>query len=455
MARAPGDRDLLRLVPSVDALLRTDAGRKGGEKFGRPLLKLAVQRVLEDVRLGAENGREPPEDDVVLARAVRLAAMSWYGLSPIINATGVVLHTGLGRAPLPDRAARAAAQAARNYVDLELDRETGKRGKRTTRAEIMLTALTGAEDGIVVNNNAAALLLVLSTLARRKEVPVSRGELIEIGGEFRLPEIMASSGAKLVEVGTTNRTRAGDFAAAITERTGMLLKVHPSNFRVTGFAETPRADELAGLAREAGVPFLYDLGSGLLDRYPGVPEEEPSATEALARGTDLVCFSGDKLLGGPQAGIVLGRSDLIERLRRNPIARALRADKMQVAALEAVLRLYTTGRRDELPLWQLLEAPSGRIKDRAASMALELPGARARKCESVVGGGSLPGYSVSSWAVEVAVMRAPAIASRLRTGSPPVLCRIEDDMLVFDLRTVPPDEDDRLLRAIRYALEQG
>jgi L-seryl-tRNA(Ser) seleniumtransferase len=455
MARASGDRDLLRRVPSVDALLRTDAGRKGSERFGRPLLKLAVQRVLDEVRTGAENGQEPPEDDIVLARAVRLAAMSWYGLSPVVNATGVVLHTGLGRAPLPDRAARAAAQAARNYVDLELDRESGKRGRRSTRAEIMLTALTGAEDAIVVNNNAAALLLALSALARRREVPVSRGELIEIGGEFRLPDIMAASGAKLVEVGTTNRTRASDFRAAITERTGMLLKVHPSNYRVTGFAQTPRAEELAELARSAGIPFFYDLGSGLLDRYPGVPEEEPAATQALAQGADLVCFSGDKLLGGPQAGILLGSHALVERLRRNPVARAVRVDKMQVAALEAVLRLYTTDRRDELPLWRLLDMPTGKIKDRAATLALELPGARARKSESVVGGGSLPGYSVPSWAVEVAVMRAPAIASRLRTGSPPVLCRVEDDMLVFDLRTVPPEEDDRLLRAIRYALEQG
>src|SRR5438270_1859821 len=239
MARTTGSRKGLRRIPSVDALLRTHAGAKGSDRFGRSLMKLAVNRVLEDIRASVERGHQPPEDDVILARAVRLAAMNWYGISPIINATGVVLHTGLGRAPLPDRAARAAAQAARNYVDLELDRESGKRGKRTTRAEIMLTALTGAEDGIVVNNNAAALLLVLSTLARRKEVPVSRGELIEIGGEFRLPEIMASSGAKLVGVGTTNRTREADFAAAITERTGMLLKVHPSNFRVTGFAETP------------------------------------------------------------------------------------------------------------------------------------------------------------------------------------------------------------------------
>jgi L-seryl-tRNA(Ser) seleniumtransferase len=241
----------------------------------------------------------------------------------------------------------------------------------------------------------------------------------------------------------------------MSERTGLILKVHPSNYRVVGFAETPTAEQLAALGRERQVPFLYDLGSGLLDRYPGVPTEEPSAVEALAAGADLVCFSGDKLLGGPQAGVILGRTDLVDRLRRNPIARAVRVDKMQVAALEAVLRLYATGRREELPMWQLLDAPPEELRARATTLASGLPGANARPSEAVVGGGSLPGYGIPSWAVEVAVLRAQSIAARLRAGSPSVFCRVDDDMLVFDLRTVPPEEDERLLRAIRYALEQG
>ena len=266
---------------------------------------------------------------------------------------------------------------------------------------------------------------------------------------------MAASGAKLVEVGTTNRTRITDFRAALGEKTGLLLKVHPSNFRVTGFAETPRADQMAELAKRHGVPFLYDVGSGLLDRFSGMPPDEPAATEALGAGADLVCFSGDKLLGGPQAGIVLGRGDLVDALRRNPIARAVRVDKMQVAALEAVLRLYTIGRREELPMWRLMKTPAGALKDRASKLARELPGARARKSDGAVGGGSVPGYVLPSWAVEVAALRAGPIASRLRTGRPPVFCRVEDDMLVFDLRTVPPEDDPKLLRAIRYALEQG
>jgi len=454
MARATTSGELRR-IPSVDSLLRTEAARRASEQFGRPLVKLAVNEVLDRARGDAARGTPPPEDEVLLARAVRFAALHWYGLSPVLNATGVILHTGLGRAPLPERAAHAAAEAARGYVDLEVDRETGARGRRTTKAEAMLVALTGAESALVVNNNAAALLLALTALARRKEVPVSRGELIEIGGEFRLPDIMSASGAKLVEVGTTNRTRISDFRAAMNGKTGALLKVHPSNYRVTGFAETPRADQLAAVAKHHRVPFVYDLGSGLLDRFSGMPPDEPAATEALAAGADVVCFSGDKLLGGPQAGIVLGRADLVDALRRNPLARALRVDKMQIAALEAVLRLYTTGRRQDLPTWRLLQTPSSELRSRASKLAQELPGAQARKSNATVGGGSVPGYAVPSWAVEVSVMRPDAMATRLREGRPPVFCRVEDGALVFDLRTVPAERDADILRAIRYALEQA
>ncbi len=448
-------RGELRRIPSVDSLLRTDAARRVCEQFGRPLMKLAIKEVLDAARRDAARGIAPPDDEVLLARAARFTALHWYGLSPVLNATGVILHTGLGRAPLPERAAHAAAEAARGYVDLEVDRETGARGRRTTKAEAMLVALTGAEAALVVNNNAAALLLALTALARRREVPVSRGELIEIGGEFRLPDIMAASGAKLVEVGTTNRTRISDFQKAVNEKTAALLKVHPSNYRVTGFAETPAADQLAGLATKHGVPLIYDLGSGLLDRFSGIPDDEPAATEALAAGADVVCFSGDKLLGGPQAGILLGRAENLETLRRNPLARALRVDKMQIAALEAVLRLYTTGRRTELPTWRLLRTPSTELKARASKLAHELPGAQARKSNATVGGGSVPGYVVPSWAVELSVMRPDAIATRLREGRPPVFCRVEDGCLAFDLRTVPSDRDGDLLRAIRYALEQA
>lgn len=390
-----------------------------------------------------------------MARALNLAARTVFGLSPVINATGVVLHTNLGRAPLPEGAVKAVAKAARSYSDLEVDRETGKRGRRTTRAEFLLTSLTGAPDALVVNNNAAALLLALAALAKRKDVLVSRGELIEIGGEFRLPEIMAASGAKLVEVGTTNRTRLTDYRKALSERTGLILKVHPSNYRVVGFAEAPDVGRLAELAHGAGIPVLYDIGSGLLRRTPGVPVDEPAAAESLQAGADLVCFSGDKLLGGPQAGIVVGRRDLVDRLRRHPIARAVRVDKMTVAALEAVLRLHASGRRGELPTWRSLTATASSLRSRVSAIATELPGARTGRGEAAAGGGSLPGYAIDSQVVRLDHLAHPEeLAARLRLGNPPVFCRLDEGALVFDLRTVEPGDDERLVRAVRYALSQ-
>jgi L-seryl-tRNA(Ser) seleniumtransferase len=446
-----------RKIPSVDALLRSEPGKRAAETFGRALLKRTLTQTLDSVRGGAERGVDPPQEDVIMARAVGLASRAATGLNPVINATGVVLHTGLGRAPLPDRAAKAAVRAARGYSDLEIDRVTGARGRRTSRTELILAALTGAEGALVVNNGAAGLLLSLAALARGKQVLVSRGELIEIGGEFRIPDIMAASGAKLVEVGTTNRTRPSDYRSAITSKTALVLKVHPSNYRVVGFTATPSAADLSGLASKAGIPFLYDLGSGLLDRYSGVPSDEPSAREALSDGADLLVFSGDKLLGGPQAGIVLGRADLVERLRRNPIARAVRVDKMQVAALESVLMMYATGAHADLPVWRMLDEPREDVRRRAERLAQlldgELEGAHVRPSEATVGGGSMPGYAVPSWAVEVRVPDPEVMSARLRAGSPPVFCRVNEKGVVFDVRTVTEEALPDLTRAIQYALE--
>jgi L-seryl-tRNA(Ser) seleniumtransferase len=446
--------DVRRRLPSVDSLLRSPPGRRAAEQFGRAVVKRALREVLDSGRAAATRGRPPPDDEILMARAVGLAARMTYGLSRVVNATGVVLHTNLGRAPLPEDAVRAAGRAARRYSDLEVDRASGRRGRRTTRAEFLLCALTGAEDALVVNNNAAALLLALSALARRKEVPVSRGELIEIGGEFRLPEIMAASGARLVEVGTTNRTRLTDYSRALSDRTALFLKVHPSNYRVLGFTDIPGLGELAGLGRDRGIPLLYDVGSGLLGRYAGVPVEEPAVDEALQGGADLVCFSGDKLLGGPQAGIVLGRRDLVDRLRRHPIARAVRVDKMTVAALEAVLRLYAAGRRGEIPAWRFITASAASLRSRATALATRLPGARTVRGESAAGGGSLPGYGIPSHLVRVEVPHPERLAARLRIGNPSVFCRVEEGALLFDLRAVDPEDDDRLLRAVHYALSQ-
>jgi L-seryl-tRNA(Ser) seleniumtransferase len=450
----PEEDDARRRLPSVDALLRSLPARKAAQKFGRPVVKHALQLILAEVRRDARNGGGVPPEGVILARAFGAAARQSYGISEVINATGVVLHTGLGRAPLPDTAARAAARVAHGYSDLEVDRESGARGRRTSRAEGLLIALTGAEDALVVNNNAAALLLALAALADRKDVLVSRGELIEIGGEFRLPDIMEASGARLVEVGTTNRTRPADFTRALSRRTGLILKVHPSNYRVVGFTNTTPLGKLAEIAHSARVPLLYDVGSGLLDRYPEVPPEEPAVTEALAGGADLVAFSGDKLLGGPQAGVVTGRADLVDRLRRHPMARALRVDKMTVAALESVLRLYATGRRERVPLWELLSVPQAALVARARALAGVFRKATARRSMAVAGGGSLPGHGVPSAEVLLPVGEPEQLAARLRQGRPAVFCRTEEGALVFDLRTVPRRDDDRLVRAIRYALEQ-
>ena len=393
--------------------------------------------------------------DTVLALAVERAAREVHGVDEAINATGILLHTGLGRAPLHPDAARAAVRASTGYADLEVDRATGTRGKRTRRAEAMLCALTGAQDVIAVNNNAGALLLTIASLARRKEVVVSRGELIEIGGEFRLPDIMTAAGAKLVEVGTTNRTRLADYRRAIGPRTGLVLKVHPSNFRVVGFAQTVPAADLAALASDAGVPFAFDVGSGLLDHVAGISPDEPTVVEALRAGAGLVCFSGDKLLGGPQAGFAAGDARLVARLRSNPIARAVRMDKMNVAALEATLRLHATGRRSELPLWTMLSASPRSLRARANALARRFDGAEARASEAAFGGGSLPGHGIASAAVRLPSAAPEELAARLRLGRPSVFCRTGDGEVTFDLRAVPPADDERLARAIRYALDQG
>jgi L-seryl-tRNA(Ser) seleniumtransferase len=454
---AQGRAGLRRSIPSVDALLRSAPGARIADAVGRPLLKQSLTTVLADLRADAANGVAPPEEDVILARAAQLASTVVSGLTPAINATGVILHTGLGRAPLPADAAKAAAKVARSYSDLEIDRARGVRGKRTTRAEALVTAITGAEAAFVVNNNAAALLLMLAAIARRKEVLVSRGELIEIGGEFRLPEIMSASGAKLVEVGTTNRTRIGDYRSAVTERTGAILKVHPSNYRVVGFSAAPTTKALSDVARARGVPLLYDLGSGLLRRTPGLPDDEPAARDALADGADLTCFSGDKLLGGPQAGIVVGRADLVELLRKHPLARALRVDKMQVAALESVLRAHETGRERELPVRRMVNESSATVRQRAQVLeeALDggLEGAHVEASNATVGGGSMPGHTLPSWSVFLDVADPPEFAARLRTGAVPVFCRVEETAVSFDLRTVADEEIPHLARAITYALE--
>jgi L-seryl-tRNA(Ser) seleniumtransferase len=449
--------DVRRKVPSVDSLLRSDPARRATSTLGRPLVKRMLEDVLSEVRSAAAEGERPPPDEVLLARALGRASRAAHGMVPVINATGVILHTNLGRAPLPERAARAVARAARSYTDIEVDRQTGRRGRRGGHAETLLTALTGAEAAMVVNNCAAALLLAMATLARGKPVLVSRGELIEIGGEFRIPDILAASGARLTEVGTTNRTKIGDYRAAVTDKTGLILKVHPSNYRLVGFTAAADASELSSLARAHGIPFLFDIGSGLLHHGHGHPSDEPAVSDALRQGADLVTFSADKLLGGPQAGILVGRADLVERLRRHPIARAVRVGRMQMAALEQVLAMITTGREAELPVFRMLRESPEIVRSRAQLLSEtiggELEGARVVRCESAVGGGSMPGTSLPSWGVRVQVPDAPAFAARLRTGTPSAFCRMEDRFILLDCRTITDVQVPHLARAVHYALE--
>ncbi len=413
----------------------------------RELVVDEARELLAAVREGAA----PPSDWPAAVRA-RVDARLAPVLRPVINATGVVLHTNLGRAPLGPRAQAHLAAVTSGWCNLEIDLESGERGERLAGVAGRLCRLTGAEAATAVNNNAAAVLLVLTALARGREVIVSRGELVEIGGSFRVPDVIAAGGARLVEVGTTNRTRARDFAEAITPATAAILRVHPSNFRVTGFTESPDGAELLALGRAAGVPVLEDLGSGALAEGLG----ETTVREALAHA-DLVCFSGDKLLGGPQSGLIVGRADLVGAARKHPMYRALRLDRLVLAALEGTLADYEAG--GVPPAVAMLREPAGALRQRAESFAARLREggwkARVVASEGAAGGGSLPGVALPGWSVGLAVPEVDGLAARLRTGRPAVLARVNEGELRLDLRTVPPGEEGALLSARAQARAAG
>jgi L-seryl-tRNA(Ser) seleniumtransferase len=448
------DADLLRKLPQVDAVLREAAAVVVIEEWGPALARRFAQEEIDRDREAARRGVEPAGASDVAARvAARAEDLGRRRIRRVINATGVVLHTNLGRAPLSADALDAVNDAA-GYSALEFDVASGERASRAPVAAALLAALTGAEDALVVNNNAGALLLALAALARGREVIVSRGELIEIGGEFRLPEVMEASGAVLREVGTTNRTHSRDYRNAMSDRTALVLKVHPSSFKVVGFtAEPPIADVIA-IAHEAGVPVLFDVGSGLLnpdDRLPG----EPDASSAIAAGCDLVCFSGDKLLGGPQAGVLAGKRSLIEACRRNPIARAVRADKLTLAAMEATVIAHARGTADELPVMGAVAASAGSIRERAARCAAAIgPLATVIDGNSVTGGGSLPEQAMPTALVALSIERPTMLAAALRDSDPPIVARIEHDRVVIDLRTVAPAEDASICDAVIRALSR-
>jgi L-seryl-tRNA(Ser) seleniumtransferase len=455
----------LRQLPKIDELMLFLEKRGLFRQVPREIVREACRSAVLDLRnriLGDERKESPLPDLPKVAEAVekRMLALRSPRLKRVVNATGVILHTNLGRAPLSREAVRRVAEVAGGYSNLEFDLEKGERGLRYDHIRELLLALTGAEEALVVNNNAAAVLLALNTLAEGREAVVSRGELVEIGGEFRIPEVMEKSGVRLREVGSTNRTRLGDYERAVTDQTGLILKVHTSNFRMVGFTEEADISELVALGRRTGIPVMHDLGSGcLIDLSPYGLEREPVVREIVATGPDVVTFSGDKLLGGPQAGIILGRRDSLERIRKNPLNRALRIDKLTLAALEATLVSYLDPARAlvDLRILKALTEPPAEVRKRARRLmglirrsGVEGITLALRRGTAMAGGGSLPGRDIPTWLVGVkhAGLSPASLGERLRRLPLPVVARIADEEVLLDSRTL----DDGDLRAVRDAL---
>ncbi len=451
----------LRNLPSVDKVLSHQEIKELAEEYSREAVLALVRKEIEKARVAIHSGQSSPPLRELLQNIRHSAELLWRaGPQPVINATGVILHTNLGRAPLSQEAMTALNQAAAGYSNLEYDLLGGERGNRMEHVEHLLCQLTGAEGALVVNNNASAILLALKALAENREVVVSRGEAVEIGGGFRIPDVLRQSGAQLVEVGTTNRTYIGDYEQIISEKTAALLKVHTSNFKVMGFTYSPSLEELISLGRSLQIVLLYDLGSGcLLDTTQFGLAPEPTPQESIARGVDLVFFSGDKLLGGPQAGIVIGKEEWINQLKRHPLTRALRIDKLCLAALAATLLHYIKEEApSKIPVWCMITTPLSSLEQRALAWA-EAVGERATIItgESTIGGGSLPGETLPTklLALSRGEESIDGLAQRLRQGEPPVIGRIEEDRLLLDPRTVLPEEDEPLLNTLRNALKSS
>jgi L-seryl-tRNA(Ser) seleniumtransferase len=460
--------EALRSLPSVEQTrqaLEIQLREQHIEPLPPAALVNAARASIERARAAILAGNSAPTQADILAAAVMLVRESTHShLRPVINAAGAILNTNLGRAPLSQRAIQRISEIASGYSNLEFDLEAGERGSRQSHTRNLLRALAGTEDALVVNNNAAATLLVLATLAAGREVIVSRGELVEIGGGFRVPDILAQSGARLVEVGTTNRVRVADYANAITPDTALVLSVHPSNFRIIGFTQSPTLVELATLAHERNLPLIRDLGSGaVFDTNRWGLAHESSIQDCVRAGIDVICFSGDKLLGGPQAGIIVGKRSLLERIERHPLMRAMRCDKLTLAALEATLQSYQDGSAEtELPVWRAITTPLDETRARASrwvqALGEEGISAEVISGETTIGGGSLPGETLPtalcaiparSASIEVDATR---LARFLRNGSPSVVARVVRDQVIFDPRTVAPEQDDALVAAIVRAM---
>ncbi len=454
--------DAYRALPSVDELLQNHTLRDYERKVGRAVVVDAVRAALDSARQEIRAGRAAPMPALLLdAITERIEQIIRPTLKRVVNATGVILHTNLGRAPLAQDAIAAIQDAASSYSNLEYDLGAGERGSRYVHAEELLKKLTGAEAALVVNNNAAAVMFILRAFAEQREVIVSRGQLVEIGGGFRVPDVLSQSGARMVEVGTTNRTRIADFENAITENTGVLLRVHPSNFRVIGFTEEVSLQEMSALGRKHNLPVVDDLGSGaLLDTAAYGLAHEPMPQESLQAGADLVAFSGDKLLGGPQAGIIVGKQEFIAKLKKHPLARALRVDKLTLAALQATLLHYLKNQAaQKIPVWQMISAKTDALEKRANEWSERWKkfGLDAQVIEtlSTVGGGSLPGETLTTRAVALAVASPDAFLTKLRANYPPIVARIENNRVIIDPRTILPHDENALLDGVERATRIG
>jgi len=446
----------LRSLPPVDQMLNNPQVEQWTLDYGRPLTLNAVRETLALVRERfPKDGRIPDQDELVEEVGRKLKSWTAPTLQPVINASGVILQTNLGRAPLSAASIKAIQQVAQGYSSLEYDLQGGKRGSRLVHAEALLQRITGAEAAVVVNNNAAAVLLALTALARRRAVVIARSQLVEIGGGFRVPDVMKQSGARLVEVGTTNRIHLSDYEQALSERPVMFMRAHRSNFQIIGFTSEPELKEIADVAHQAGIVLMDDLGSGsLLDTSRYGLGHEPMVQESLAAGADLVCFSGDKLLGGPQAGIIIGRADLVAKLKKHPLARAIRADKLCLAALTATLLHYLKDEAErEIPIWRMIAAPIDQLDERARRWAQLLGQGEIVEGESTVGGGSLPGETLPTRLLSLSSASPNRFLAKLRQVEPPVIARLQDDRVLLDPRTVLPEQEAALLAGLGHLLE--
>ena len=450
--------EALRQIPPVNEILHAPELAEFRDIVTQPFASAILENVLVDIRRELAQSkavirREELTSRIALAVANDLRKALRPSLRRVINASGVILHTNLGRAPLPESAMEHLREVCVGYSNLELDLEKGTRGKRDVHVEATLQHLLGCEAAIVVNNNAAAVLLVLNTFGEGGEVIVSRGEQIEIGGSFRIPEVMAKSGAQLCEVGTTNRTAIKDYEKSINERTRLLLRVHPSNFRIVGFTQRPTIEEFAELGKRRNIPTFEDLGSGCLVELDSIGvRDEPSPRQSIEAGVDVICFSGDKLLGGPQAGIIAGKKLFVEKIRQNALFRALRVDKLTISVLELVLQAYLKGRIDDIPSWRLLRATEASLRQRAEAFGHRAGQiAKLIGLNSTVGGGSVPGMEFPSWgvALEIEGLSESELEKRLRNSNPPVIARVEDGRVILDFRTIFQSDENDLLELLQ------